>query len=106
MSEAKFTKGEWVVTTCGSNVSVWCDSNSITSAESFNYPDDAHRNEILANAHLIAAAPNLYRRLERARDMLISIIDRIDVSVSIEMVDIIRNEISLIDNELKKARGE
>ena len=70
MSEAKFTKGERVVTTCGSNVSVWCDSNSITSAESFNYPDDAHRNEILANANLIAAAPEMYDLLETLSSFL------------------------------------
>ncbi|MEC9061535.1 MAG: hypothetical protein VYC55_08000 [Pseudomonadota bacterium] len=66
MSEAKFTKGEWRVR--GSEVGVVDESDtqsygmmlSIARVDEYDFPD-----EYKANAHLIAAAPEMYNLLER-----------------------------------------
>lgn len=61
----KFTKGEWKIATCGSNVSVWSDNESIIDPMTIDYPMAEDKERVVANAHLIAAAPDMYELLER-----------------------------------------
>lgn len=75
MSEAKFTKREWVVVTepesehylltvdCGGIMQV----NVITSATDVTFSESIERS---ANAHLIAAAPEMYEMLEKIHDSM------------------------------------
>ena len=61
MSKAKFTKGEWEVSSCGLSVSV--DGHQVARAHSgSNIP---YTEPTKSNAHLIAAAPEMYCLLER-----------------------------------------
>ena len=60
--------------------------------------------EGVANAHLIAAAPDMYKSLERQRTGLINLIDLNLITES--QIESVRHEISLIDNELSRARGD
>ena len=64
----------------------------------------ARTDESEANTHLIASAPDMYRSLQRQRKGLLNLID-LDL-IPKSYVDSVRHEISLIDNELAKARGE
>jgi len=57
MSNAKFTKGEWQQ----SYALVVCGDKVITDCES-DFTNDAC--ELFANAHLIAAAPEMYKFLD------------------------------------------
>ena len=73
MSETKFTEGPWTanVGTRGAHINVANDYNHPLSFE-FTYSDiDAARSaEGQANAHLIAAAPEMYGALERAATLV------------------------------------
>ena len=93
MSESKFTKGEWKITLCDASVSVWSGDDSITMPKSLNYPNE-YRNEVIANAHLIAAAPEMYEAMQE-------FIARVDKGE-------IRSKKTYIQFKsiLKKARGE
>lgn len=75
MSEAKFTKGEWELNRYTSTVNgytrvfayeIWCGNKCIVYKTDIEYPCEDIKNEYLANAHLIAAAPAMYRILELA----------------------------------------
>lgn len=88
MSETKFTKGEWKV----SGASISCKGSGYIAKALPVYMDKQERT---ANAHLIAAAPEMYELLELA----ISYID----GDSIE--DFIYNYKD-IKKLLAKARGE
>lgn len=115
MSEAKFTKGPWAVYkyTDGASV-VGCDGNAHVDIESlairpnwmnegyshWDESDDNYReigiDEQMANAHLIAAAPEMY-------EMLQEMIDQYDYEGCTEY------EYRLINSArelLAKARGE
>lgn len=59
----KFTKGEWVVSTCSHRVSVWSENESIIESMTFRYPNTEDEQRVMANAHLIAAAPDMYNAL-------------------------------------------
>ena len=99
MSEAKFTKGEWKVHSIGSQFAVGPLSNAddqsngmmnvATWIEKFDYFTEE---QSLANAHLIAAAPEMYSELEE----LSGIIRRMGVESASDR----------IDHLLAKARGE
>jgi len=74
MSEEKFTKGDWVIQegdtfVDGSNIASELREGMIPIVEvKYAYLDDEEMTEIeteqLANAHLISAAPQMYRMLE------------------------------------------
>lgn len=61
MSEAKFTKGEWKVSSCGMSVNT--DGYKVARAHSGSAIP--YTQPTKANAHLIAAAPEMYNLLER-----------------------------------------
>jgi len=66
MSDTKFTKGEWFISdsTTNKDISIWSsESNCITSIN-YGFWDENHQDELKANAHLIAAAPDMYKALE------------------------------------------
>ena len=96
----KFTKGEWEVSTCGSNVSVWSGNESIINAMTFKYPMIHDRERVISNAHLIAAAPNMYKELND----LIPILEYLDplTHPNIELDCLV----DVIKDVLAKARGE
>ena len=82
MTEAKFTPGPWVVSgnaTINKKPKGWIASVSNTDRK--------------ANAHLIAAAPDLYEVLEEARVFLVHL------NATGSLID-------QIDEALAKARGE
>ena len=110
MSEPKFTKGEWLVsdaTLDGKHIKdTWGVSvDCALLCRVFTGPTFGTVESVqLANAHLIAAAPDMYKALERQR---VGLINLIDLNIIVEsQFESVRHEISLIDNELSKARGE
>ena len=85
MSKAKFTKGEWHVQNVGDNkLSIDSDSGMSLAIISNDYESD------VANAHLIAAAPEMYAMLRQMH---------IEGGLGIDRH-------SRIDRLLIKARGE
>ena len=87
MSETKFTKGEW-------SVEIGCSQAFVTKDNKFIHESNVdvalgNRDERVANAHLIAAAPEMYEMLKR---------------LSAKQWD--ASEEEEIENLLAKARGE
>lgn len=78
MKEFKGTKGVWQLTTsaleCDHNseiATIWGDSELNEGAKLIAHIDNSPGiSEALANAHLIAAAPELETRLQQSTDML------------------------------------
>jgi len=71
MAETKFTKGAWLVDPIAKMTVVSENGRGITSISySQNYDFDKVYAENKANAHLIAAAPELYDALVDARKQL------------------------------------
>lgn len=104
----KFTKGEWFIEDYETmlDVSVKGGGSICTVKCGYQLSEcliDPTKEE-QANAHLIASAPALYKSLERQRTGLINLIELSLISDS--NIEGVRHEISLIDNELAKARGE
>ncbi len=71
----EYTKGEWGVHTindvaiCNSPTAIFIDSPTFTLAEiKIKSSLREHQEEALANAHLIAAAPEMYEALKRILD--------------------------------------
>jgi len=67
MSEAKFTKGEWTVNDEGGLIEINSMSGTVGTVWGFD-PDHTGCNiseESHCNAHLIAAAPDMYAMLEK-----------------------------------------
>lgn len=60
MKETKFTKGEWQVSGDGLNV----NSGGCRVARAYSGSNIAYVQPARANAHLIAAAPEMYKLLE------------------------------------------
>lgn len=95
MSEAKFTKGEWVAgradmaTYVDGYPSKWIFADDQYCAIASGY-DITDWEEVMANAHLIAAAPEMYEMLESLRE---------DYGL---LTDVGKD----IDELLAKARGE
>ena len=66
MNETKFTPGPWTTQGWGALWAYIPVNDARHNLVCSMYPDPAHdysRNEVLANAHLIAAAPDLYEAL-------------------------------------------
>lgn len=97
--DAKFTKGEWKAIT---QFQLEVNGGHITTQMSGDRFASVSERE--ANAHLIAAAPDMYKSLERQRKGLINLIGLNLIQES--HIESVRHEISLIDNELSRARGE
>ncbi len=111
MSKAKFTKGSWV----GFNNGKWsdCGAWSVDNDEASSYSnvavnvedvticlvvsDSWNDEEIEANAHLIAAAPDMYATLNEVRDFIASDINCGPCGLGLVVI---------IDELLAKARGE
>lgn len=107
MSEAKFTKGPWV--SHGSGVSTeafglkpdrthgyGCGPTFVCCLNDGEYHEYTDKKEQEANAHLIAAAPELYEAL----DGLILVMD------TTEMSKLFRADYAKAKSALAKARGE
>lgn len=86
MSEVKFTKGEWKVSSCG--MSVNADECKVARAHSGS--EIPYTQPTKANAHLISAAPSMYAMLQEILDG--GSLHRMDAEA--------------ISNLLAKARGE
>ena len=76
MSEAKFTKGEWIAfypheVLVSGHISVESESGRLISQVEV-YKSDI--DEKTANAHLIAAAPEMYHKLAEVEEYLDSIV--------------------------------
>ena len=71
MSEPRFTKGEWEVTIYESEtkIDLWSGDDRIYHKD-INIADNEWRAEQVANAHLIAAAPEMYEMLENIHEIL------------------------------------
>tara|TARA_R110002110_G_C13109936_1_gene686764 strand:- start:20 stop:349 length:330 start_codon:yes stop_codon:yes gene_type:complete len=109
MSNAKFTKGEWAVSIQGFD-----DFKSIAvivpngGFEVINIPDAE------ANAHLIAAAPDMYAMIEELTSELFIAIDEVNDQRASRVTSQTENEPDYMDMQtiheaqllLKKARGE
>ena len=108
MSEAKFTKGEWVIDyrgTLGHVKSIKGGAITPTVARYDFVSPSLTNKEKKANAHLIAAAPDMYKMLERLK----SIIEDYDYDLFCERAtgEWSEPEISTeIEKLLTKARGQ
>ena len=103
MSDTKFTPGPWIIIgdVIGQDIAV--TSNKRIEDEKVNicamdvYYSGTIGEEQHANSDLIAAAPDMYKELERQRTVHINLID-IELDA--------QEEIERIDDVLAKARGE
>ena len=89
MSEAKFTKGPW-------DIEIGCSQAFVTTENKFIHESivdiaTGNRDERVANAHLIAAAPEMYEMLEH---------------INLTLGDEYSDELDKIEVILAKARGE
>ena len=100
MSEAKHTPLPWRVVDDGDDLIIWGDD--FASNQGFPLARlarfERNLNEELANAHLIAAAPEMLKALEKA-DILLEHGDK----VIKKLLLLARNEIK---NAIAKAKGE
>ena len=114
MSEAKFTKGPLVAVVDGSgswcvefDCGPWRDgeylSFSTTSASNDDDEDICTGATARANAHLIAAAPEMYKEIEREYSALLY---EIQNCINIEKVKILKAVAERKSRILAKARGE
>lgn len=96
MSEAKFTNGIWEASADPLDYGlVRCDGFAVARGHSgSNIP---YTEKIIANAHLIAAAPEMYELLNEARDFIAS-----DPTIGPCGLGLV----CVIDDLLAKARGE
>lgn len=97
MSEAKFTSGEWLIEPTD-GVFVYALNSSGANQFSLILSGNGNRGasavELKVNAHLIAAAPEMYEML----DMIMNILNGDDFENEVSNSD--------IQNLLAKARGE
>ncbi len=97
-----FTKGPWVK--CNRNESLVGINGKNVMIYNCGLSGGNKTVESVANASLIASAPDMYKSLERQR---IGLVNLIDLNLIVEsQFESVRHEISLIDNELSRARGE
>ncbi len=90
---SNFTKGPWVVSGCY----IKCEKGHIAQSKSIFLKGDA----LVANAHLIAAAPDMYAMLEK----LIKAMDNHD-AWWVNCPDSGGFDTNEMESLLKKARGE
>ena len=86
MSNERFTPGPWITVPYSFNVESNSNGIDVCKCEDTRYCDETK----IANAYLIAAAPEMYELLKQLHDAL--------ASVPVLQVE--------IDKVLKKARGE
>lgn len=105
--ESKFTRGEWEVVYYTTKhhgfdkvfaYEVWSDNVCVVGKTNTNYAGNKINNELLANAHLISAAPELYNEVE----MYISLLNALIEDGHTGYIER-RNRVV---NSLAKARGE
>ena len=96
---SKFTQGDWVIDNSGYFTGIRSKDDYGTKRICTFKTDIA-----IANVHLMVAAPCMYKSLERQRTGLINLIDLNLITES--QIESVRHEISLIDNELSRARGD
>ena len=101
MSEEKFTKGEWALFEDRVGIIDRSDSQSYGMMNEIAYIDmyDHGKEQGIANAHLIAAAPEMYAMLKKLRDDIDSVI----VAEGHYFED---SDLDRIDQLLAEARGE
>ena len=115
MSDVKFTPGPWCLSKQSIRI-IKKDFSAIGSDDGFLIASSMGRDdsgfyasdsEADANAHLIAAAPDLYEALERSIDMLQDYaLDYKKISGSNEVHPIHKEIIDQAEKALAKARGE
>ena len=70
--QPKWTKGPWPIKPTGDFKRIVIGDGLVDGPGGYEvaevYSDDCDRDEAMANAHLIAAAPDLYAALEAIRD--------------------------------------
>ena len=98
----EYTKGEWYThhNDYNDTYSILANGSSFTLAEVPTYVNDLReeKEEAKANAHLMASAPELYKALQMARDLLFIIAE--------DHVGGLRWSLSICDKALASARGE
>lgn len=110
MSEAKFTKGEWVINKdcwvgCSWGIDMGshhCAATVVTCFEGGG-DDQLTRSKLESNAHLIAAAPEMYEEIENEIEFLRELRSEAHTPYMAELFD---NRIADKVNLLAKARGE
>lgn len=90
----KFTKGEWV----RDYYNVKTESGKLIADCGFS--DEGCDKEEQANAHLIAAAPDMYKKLEDMSELLTMLDPHTHANIELDCV------VYDIEELLKKARGE
>ncbi len=72
--QPKWTKGPWPIKPTGDFKRIVIGDGLVDGPGGYEvaevYSDDCDRDEAMANAHLIAAAPDLYAALERALNFI------------------------------------
>ena len=96
----KFTKGEWEIIDHKDKVEVWSGDDRIYFIDRIIGPKD----EYLANANLIAAAPEMYEMLNIMRKGYLNLIE-LDLTPPQYKVNL-QDAVNKIDATLAKARGE
>ena len=66
---SNFTKGEWEVTHFGSKAQIFCDHKMIVG-DLYDEEHEPTLKELEANAHLIAASPEMYQVLTRIKFLI------------------------------------
>ena len=101
MSDTNFTKGEWsIIDSTGKSLSVWASESECITTINYNFWDEKYQSELKANAHLIAATPDMYAMLGELSEM----VDKLNEGFNADHKAI---ELSIrAESLLKKARGE
>ena len=108
MSNTKFTSGEWIF----SDYSIEDSTGKLIADCGFS--DVLHDSKELANAHLIAAAPDMYAMIQSLSKELELAITKINVTAMSNVTEQTETQPDMWDMEslhdaqllLKKARGE
>jgi hypothetical protein len=102
--ETKFTPGPWLVSRDGRNVGHFGDDMIALTANTAI--GGASINEQQANAHLIAAAPDLYHGINALLGLLTLVANRDDMPEAARDALTKSHRIDEANAALKKARGE
>ena len=97
--ETKFTEGEWVC--CDDDGETWID-NANAGLIADLYSSDVSYIESLANAHLMAAAPDMYAKLSELESFMEQMHEA-DIAWTIKESRLFHKELRSL---LAKARGE
>ena len=103
--ELKITKGEWtIVDSTDKSLSVWASESECITTINYDFWDPKYQDELKANAHLIAAAPDMYKALERVKQGHLNLCE-LNIVPDRYQKDAYKI-VNEIDELLKKARGE